>query len=62
MMEPPGIQKWQALLYREQCALYIDVEQLVKMLLDDFTEGVMGHDIGRLHSLDILRRVSHIPL
>ena len=45
-MEPPGIQKWQALLYREQCALYIDVEQLVKMLLDDFTEGNKFADAG----------------
>ena len=26
-------------MHREQCALYIDVEQLVKMLFGDFTEG-----------------------
>src|SRR6266478_4013316 len=33
------IQERQALLHREQCALYIDVEQPVKMLFGDFTEG-----------------------
>ena len=33
------IQKRQALLHREQCALYIDVEQLVKMFFGDFTKG-----------------------
>src|SRR5229473_1760836 len=33
------IQERQTLLHREQCALYIDVEQPVKMLFGDFTEG-----------------------
>src|ERR1700730_18644181 len=33
------IKERQTLLHREQCALYIDVEQPVKMLFGDFTEG-----------------------
>src|SRR5712671_777883 len=33
------VQERQTLLHREQCALYIDVEQPVKMLFGDFTEG-----------------------
>src|SRR6266446_315691 len=33
------IQEGQSFLNREECALYIDVEQPVKMLLGDFTEG-----------------------
>src|SRR6266481_621163 len=33
------IQERQTLLYREECALYIDVEQPVEMLFGDFTEG-----------------------
>src|ERR1700738_4807902 len=33
------IQERQTLLHREQCALYIDVEQPVKMLFGDITEG-----------------------
>src|ERR1700687_543254 len=32
------LQKRQALLHREQCALYVDIEQLVKMLFGDVTE------------------------
>src|SRR5580700_8389540 len=33
------IQERQTFLHGEQCALYIDVEQPVKMLFGDFTEG-----------------------
>src|SRR5258708_11004279 len=33
------IQERQPLLHREECALYIDVEQLVKMFFGGFTEG-----------------------
>src|SRR5260370_40182080 len=33
------IKERQPFLHREQCALYIDVEQPVKMLFGDFTEG-----------------------
>src|SRR5260370_909683 len=33
------IQERQTLLHREECALYIDVEQLVKMFFGGFTEG-----------------------
>src|SRR5579862_8611269 len=33
------IKERQTFLHREQCALYIDVEQPVEMLFGDFTEG-----------------------
>src|SRR5580658_6718143 len=40
------VQEGQSFLNREECALYIDVEQLVKMFFGDFTEGNEFTDAG----------------
>src|SRR5271170_4734595 len=40
------IQERQTFLHREQCALYIDVEQLVKMLFGDLAKGTKFTNAG----------------
>src|SRR5579863_6919208 len=40
------VQEGQSFLNREECALYIDIDQLVKMFFGDFTEGNEFTDAG----------------